>query len=99
MVVWCVVLECPRCGKQRPYPIPESIKRVGDIKKNPLLKLRLSIGFREHYVYCGGEAPSNEVAEEVIENAKLMHVSERIVSDVERRDREAKWDYYGLIHR
>jgi len=98
MGVWCIVLECPECGKQRPYPISESIKSVEDIgKRRPsLLKIRLLMGFEYHYVYCRGEAPSEEMKEEVIKKAKLMYVPRRIISDVETRVKQAKWDYYGL---
>jgi len=95
-VMWCIVLTCPRCGKQRPYPIPESIKSVEDVRRNINVRLRLSMGFREHYVYCGGETPSDELVEEIIGKGKLMHVPEHIVSEVEKKSKEAKWDYYGL---
>jgi len=96
MAVWCVVLECPQCGKQRPYPVPKRVRSVEDLEKSPILRLRLATGFGEHYVYCGGGAPPDEVVEEVIRRAKLMQVPEHVVAEVERRDKKAKWDHYGL---
>ena len=95
MSVWCVVLECPKCGKQRPFPISEPIKRVKDIEGTGV-KARLMLSFAVHYVYCGNKSPSDELIEEVIRRAKLIRVPENIVKEVENRNREAKWDYYGL---
>jgi len=82
-MVKCVVLKCPTCGKERPYP--------GDPRAEaPLAAVRLKQGFFMHHVLAHDEEPSAELIEEVLRNArKEMEVNDKLI-------KKKKWDYYGL---
>ena len=56
--------------------------------------MRLKLGFGEHYVYCAGETPTDNLVEAVIKKAKFKDVPKHIVDMAEKRKGKAKWDYY-----
>ena len=79
-MVKCFVLKCKECGRERPYPAPKGISMM--------VKLRLEMGLKEHYVYMHPhKEPPNLRDVDIIE----LDVDDKLVKDIEGRKREAKW--------
>lgn len=88
-MVRCVVLKCPLCGQQRPYPVenPDA----------PLIQMRIKeLGFGEHGIVAHGDTPEEEFREKVWEDREVMDVDESLVSRVEDKQKKKKWGNYGL---
>jgi len=88
-MVNCVVLKCPECGKERPYPT----KRTRIEEGIPLI--RLKEGVTMHYVqsHPNLEPPIDRI----VQSQKVMDVDEDLVDKIENTEKWKKWDYYNLF--
>jgi len=60
-----IVITCPFCGKRLEYEATGKIKDINEALEKAFLKLRMTMGLREHLAYC---APSKTFTEEEIED-------------------------------
>ena len=88
-MVNCVVLKCPECGKERPYPT-KKIK----IESGPPL-IRLKYGIIMHYMqsHQNLEPPIDKI----IQSQKAIEVDKDLIDKIEDKENWRKWDYYNLI--
>lgn len=85
-MVNCVVLKCPECGKERPYPTERTHIETGI----PLIRLKEGIIMHYTQSHPNLEPPMDKI----IQNQKVIDVGEDIVDRVEKMKR---WDYYNLF--
>lgn len=88
-MVNCVVLKCPECGKERPYPTERARIEEG------IPRIRLEQGITLHYkLFHPNLEPPMDI---IIQNQKIIDVDKDLVDKVENAENWRKWDYYNLL--
>ncbi len=91
-MVNCIVLKCPECGKERPYPTKRT-KIDGRIPK-----IRLEYGIIGHYNKAHPNSTlTDSTIEQIIRSQKAIDVDPALANRIEKSENWVKWGHYNLF--